>query len=302
MTTTSFEPSRAAPLDDVMLAMDVVDTLRHQESLVARELGDESRASDLLDRLRRVYAAQGIEVPDRILSEGVAALREGRFTYTPPADSWAVRWARVYVRRAAYGRALLALVAIAVVVALAYRAAVVVPRQELVADLERAQARVVGIAEVDAAVVRADASTSAARAALDAGDLRTARAALAEVEALAAELELAYRLEIVARPNETTGVWRIPDANESARNYYLIVEAVDADGRVLARPIRSEETGAINTVRRWGLRVDEATFERVVADKLDDGIVQDHVFGEKRAGELEVRYRFATTGGAITSW
>ena len=109
MTTTSFEPSRAAPLDDVMLAMDVVDTLRHQESLVARELGDESRASDLLDRLRRVYAAQGIEVPDRILSEGVAALREGRFTYAPPADSWSVRWARAYVRRGAYGRALLAL-------------------------------------------------------------------------------------------------------------------------------------------------------------------------------------------------
>jgi hypothetical protein len=135
-----------------------------------------------------------------------------------------------------------------------------------------------------------------------AGDLPTARTALADLEALVAELEVAYRLEIVARPNETTGVWRIPDANESARNYYLIVEAVDPDGRVLARPVRSEETGTTSVVRRWGLRVDEATFERVVADKLDDGIVQDYVFGEKRAGELEPSYRFATTGGAITSW
>ena len=116
-----------------------------------------------------------------------------------------------------------------------------------------------------------------------------------------AELELAYRLEIVARPNETTGVWRIPDANESARNYYLIVEAVDPDGRVLERAIRSEETGTTSTVRRWGLRVDEATFEQVVADKLDDGIVQS-TCSARSDGRLDVRYRFATTGGAITSW
>ncbi|MFN2322532.1 MAG: DUF6384 family protein [Trueperaceae bacterium] len=300
--TTAYEPSRAAPLDDVMLAMDVVDTLRHQDSLVARELGEGEREADLLERLRKIYAAQGIEVPDRILHEGVAALREGRFAYTPPADSWSVRWARVYVRRGAYGRALLALLVVVAVVVVAYRAAVIAPREALVADLGRAQARVVEVAEVDAAVAQAEALGATGRAAMAARDLPTARTALADLEALVAELEAAYRLEIVARPNATTGVWRIPDANESARNYYLIVEAVDPDGRVIARPVRSEETGTTSTVRRWGVRVDEATFERVVADKQDDGIVQDYVFGEKRAGELEPTYRFATTGGAITSW
>ena len=31
------------PLDEVMLAMDVVDTLRHRELLVARELAAEDR-------------------------------------------------------------------------------------------------------------------------------------------------------------------------------------------------------------------------------------------------------------------
>lgn len=300
--TTAFEPSKGAPLDDVMLAMDVVDTLRHQAALVERELGDGDREADLLDRLRRLYAAQGIDVPDRILNEGVAALREGRFTYVPPADSWSVRWARVYVRRGRYLRALLVLLAVAAVVVLAYRAAVVAPREALVADLGRAEARVVEVARVDAAIARAEALGAAGRAAMAAGDAPNARAALADLEALLAELEVAYRLEIVARPNETTGFWRIPDANEAARNYYLVVEAVAPDGRVLARSIRSEETGATSTVRRWGLRVDEATFERVVADKLDDGIVQDNVFGEKRAGELDERYRFPTTGGAITSW
>ena len=33
----------SAPLDDIMLAMDVVDTLRHREHLVARELAEDAR-------------------------------------------------------------------------------------------------------------------------------------------------------------------------------------------------------------------------------------------------------------------
>jgi hypothetical protein len=62
------------PLDEVMLAMDVVDTLRRRERLVQRELDVGGREEDLKGRLRKIYAAQGIDVPDRILEEGVAAL------------------------------------------------------------------------------------------------------------------------------------------------------------------------------------------------------------------------------------
>src|SRR3712207_8628772 len=47
------KPSRS--LDEVMLAMDVVDTLRHQESLVNRELSEEDRDAQLLQRLRDIY-------------------------------------------------------------------------------------------------------------------------------------------------------------------------------------------------------------------------------------------------------
>ena len=65
-----------APLDDVMLAMDVVDTLRHEQNLVARELGATAREAELIERLRKIYHDQGIEVPDHILKEGVKALAE----------------------------------------------------------------------------------------------------------------------------------------------------------------------------------------------------------------------------------
>jgi hypothetical protein len=36
------------PLDDVMLAMDVVDTLRHQRKVVTRELDETNRDQQLL--------------------------------------------------------------------------------------------------------------------------------------------------------------------------------------------------------------------------------------------------------------
>ena len=59
-------PSQPQTLDDVMIAMDVVDTLRHREDLVRRELNEEGRESELIARLRQIYRDQGIEVPDHV--------------------------------------------------------------------------------------------------------------------------------------------------------------------------------------------------------------------------------------------
>ena len=82
-----------APLDELMLAMDVVDTLRHKELVLARELQAEDRDEDLVERLREIYTGQGIVVTDEILQQGVKALREERFVYRPPArERSAARW------------------------------------------------------------------------------------------------------------------------------------------------------------------------------------------------------------------
>src|SRR5215470_12737122 len=104
-------------LDEVMLAMDVVDTLRHQEDLVEKELGQENRDEALKARLRQLYEGQGLEVSDHILDEGIQALRESRFVYTPPPPSFARTMARLWVRRASIakvGVVVLALAAAAV--------------------------------------------------------------------------------------------------------------------------------------------------------------------------------------------
>jgi hypothetical protein len=115
-------------------------------------------------------------------------------------------------------------------------------------------------------------------------------------------LQQQYQVRIVSRPGQRSGVYRVPRNNSGARNFYLIVEAIAPDGMPLALPIRSEEDGRVRLVRSWGLRVDESTYDKVAADKRDDGIIEDDVIGAKRRGELKPEYSIATTGAAITRW
>ncbi len=57
-------------LDEVMLAMDVVDTLRHEQLLVERELASDERDQALIEKVKRMYAAQGLEVSDEVIAAG----------------------------------------------------------------------------------------------------------------------------------------------------------------------------------------------------------------------------------------
>ena len=118
-------------------------------------------------------------------------------------------------------------------------------------------------------------------AALRADDSETAEQAIEKLDDLKGLLEQEYVVQIVNRPGEPSGVWRIPYVNEQARNYYLIVEAVASSGESLSVPVYNEETGKTDKVKTWGIRVDESTFEAVRRDKQDDGIIQNDRFGEK---------------------
>jgi hypothetical protein len=290
------------PLDDVMLAMDVVDTLRHRQHLVAEELQGPERDEALVARLQQVYAAQGIAVDERTLREGVTALREDRFAYRPPPDTPAVRWARVYAQRRLWARRAV-LVAVALLVAWgAFWATTVAPRERLLASIEGSEATIAAIVREEGARAEASERALRARSAAQAGDLGTARTELAALEDLQARLERSYSLVIAFGRDVVSGVWRIPEGRESTRSYYLIVEALDDQGRRVTLPIRNEETGAVERVSTFGLRVDEATWDRVGADLEDDGIIQDRLVAVKRIGELEPEYLVGTTGGAITRW
>lgn len=306
--------SAPAPLDDVMLAMDVVDNLRHADRLVERELGAEDRDRELKERLRRLYAAQGIDVPEHILDEGVNALREDRFVYKPRPGGIGRSLALVWVRRGRILKVVAIVIGLAGAGGAAWYFGVQLPEEQRIAaeqrdlaeilpqQVARERDRILAIAKEDKAKARAQALAGEAQAAISAGDAAAARAKATELTAVRQALEKSYVLRIVSRPGQQSGVWRVPRLNPQARNYYLLVETVDDKGRPVPVVVTSQEDNQTAETSTFGIRVDERTFDRVRADKQDDGIIQNNRFGEKRVGYLEPKYDFPTPGGVILNW
>jgi hypothetical protein len=472
-------------LDRVMLAMDVVDTLRHQHQLVEAELDEDRRQQEFVERVQAIYRSQGIDVDEAMIRDGVQALRENRFVYTPPERTLSVRLAEVYVERGKWARRAAAVLACALLLwaafavplhyqrrglidgfaSRAFRLAVTAESRTRTADellirWERAHA-----ADNSVAVARllTDAASAIARAqdradtvyqeltplpeaeaypearkawddrlaaygeALDSAgaDLGTARSLLTSVDhlrslqtradvamqrlagvqlsateqagvderqrnlraaidngddaagerafelldkridfllatrqrqadtraqfaslstalagvdveadaatelaqlrttveqamaaddweragqqvgllrALVAQLDQSYELRIVSRPNDRSGIWRYEGNDRSRRSYYIVVEAIGGNGKVLSLPITSEEDQTTRTVQRFAVRVPERVYEQVKADKLDNGLIDDVVFGSKRRGAREPKFRFPVAGGYITEW
>lgn len=304
----------AGKLDDLMLAMDIVDTLRHQEQLVARELSEDRREAELVERLRLIYANQGIEVPDSVIREGVEALKESRFVYSPPRPGLGVALARLWVRRGIYGAVAGGLAGVALLAFIAREALVKAPERRareaaaaeltvvLPKNLDTAREEALAEAKVDTARAKAEQIWTDGQAALKAGDAAGARQAVAELQALRADLRQSYTLQIVSRPGQRTGVFRVPPNNPSGRNYYLIVEALDADGRPVVIPIRDEELSKTVTASAFGVRVPKSTYDAVAQDKQDDGIVQNNRLGQKARGKLDIDYTLPVQGGMISRW
>jgi len=297
-----------------MIAMDVVDTLRHRENLVARELNTEGREGELVARLRQIYRDQGIEVPDSVLAEGVKALKDSRFVYTPPPPGWKRTWLTWWVRRNTYGKRLAIAAGALAILLIGYHVLVTRPArlaeertrvevaETLPKRIRQAYADVLAVTADETAKERAAALLTDGERAIRSGD-RTAMVKIsADLAALRDEITREYTLTIVSRAGESTGVWRRPPHGSQARNYYLIVEPITQDGRKLSLPIRNEETGVTEIVAKFGVRVPETTFDAVARDKRDDGIVQKNRFGVKRRGVLAVDYQMPFEGGFITKW
>jgi len=349
-------------LNDVMLTMDVADTLRYQEQLIERELSAADMDRALIDKVRRMYEAQGIEVSEQIIAEAVAALREERFTYKPPDKDANTALARLYVKRGFWTKTVLITLALLFCGVMAYQWFVTGPAKRRQTQASRAiettwaqfrksrpaasitaagQAR---YAAAKKALAKGDIETAATetkalellatlpvqldnghkqslaaakekrareiandhyekgRTALERGNIEAAATAAKDLAHLETVLQAEYRLNIVSRPNESSGAIRIPPNNRLAQNYYIIVEAMTPDGEKVTVPITSEEDGEKRVVSKWGFRVAKDDYDRVRRDKMDDGIIQNNLFGVKKKGRLSFEYMIPTTGAAILEW
>lgn len=303
-----------APLNDVMLAMDVVDTLRHNQNLVARELDGEAREAQLIDKLRELYHQQGIEVSDAILKEGVAALSESRFVYTPPKPSLGVTLAHLYVGRK---RWLPAAFALFLMLAIGFGGYFLVWAPYRAAQLEQIRIELAEElpAQMDALYQTIFEETKVTQAADDAAEIRdrgkraaaegargAAEQAIADLTAIRDTLRREYQLRVVSRDGVKSGFWTFPEINTEATNYYVVVEAIDSSGAALSLPILNEENNQTETVNIWGIRVPESVYRAVEADKRDDGIIQRNIVGVKEFGYLDTNYLIQVLGGAVTRW
>jgi hypothetical protein len=306
------EAATAATLDETMLVTDVVDTLRHGVDMPIDTRTAEADPA-LLARLREIYRQQGIEVPESVLRAGIAAMADARFAYVPPRGP-AAALARLYVSRHRWGPAALA-ITLALVIGLGgyffgyrpYRAAQAEQaRLELAEGLPAKMDTLyqaiynetkVQSAAADAADLRDRGKDAAARS-----DRRGAEQAIADLEALRDKLEQAYSLRVVNRADVKPGFWTFPPNNSEATNYYLVVEALDPDGKVLSLPITSEDNGLTETVNHWGLRVPQSVYAAVMADREDDGTIQHDLVGIKQEGFVDVDYIVPVLGGTLARW
>lgn len=312
--TDTTAPETSQSLDEVLVAMDVVDTLRHRDRIFLREIDTEGREEDLIARLKEIYSSQGMDVPDSVIRDGVRAMADKRYEHTPARPGLMRRLALIYVTRERWWKPVAAGFAAVAVLWGGYTFGVAMPREAREAALQReltetlpgqlasAHQAVLDVAESEGALETASALLQGGLSAAREGDREAARDAVEALQTLHGDLAVSYRVRIVQAPNEFSGVFRESLADPSVNNFYLIVEAVDAAGRVIEVPITSEEDRSTRRVRRWGQRVSQAVFEEVAADKREDQIIDNAIIGEKPAGTLEPDYSIFTAGGAITEW
>ena len=296
-----------AALSDELLTMDVADTVRRTRELAAGP-------KPLAERLRAIYRQQGLDVPDTVLADGIAAADDNRFAYAAPARGLGVMLAKLYIARRTWRPAA---VAIGLILIFGLGGYYFAYRPLRLAQIEQARVDLAETlpAQMDALYYAIFEITKVQQASNDAADIRDrgkiaakagdrpgAEAAVAQLTAIRDTLQQEYQLRIVDRPDSKWGFWTFPRVNSDATNYYLVVEAIGANGSPESLPIRSEDSGRAETVTTWGLRVPEDVYRTIEADKADDGTIQHTLVGIKELGFVDPDYLIQVLGGTVTRW
>ncbi len=287
-----------------MLAMDVVDTLRHREAHLDKLVNEATDDKALLERVRRIYKAQGIDVPDRVIRDAVEALKEERFAYQPAKPGFRRKLATWYVNRRRWGKKVAGGAAAAAVIGtgvVGYNGYQGLKESGLHSHFQEVATQAAAVARTEPAKAAVSAATESARSAVALGG-DNATLAVDELERLSERITDSYTLRIVSEQGEKSAVYRFPPGRRDVRNYYLIVDALNANGKPVNVLVTSEEDNATKQTSRFGVRVTEAAFEKVKADKLDDGIIQNNIVGSKKSGALTAEYRLDSNGSAIFKW
>jgi hypothetical protein len=112
----------------------------------------------------------------------------------------------------------------------------------------------------------------------------------------------AVRYRVVDRKGEKAGFWRKRGNDDSTKEWFVIVEAVDADGKTFEVPVKSADTQQIKPVAKFALQVSERDFMRMSDELLKDKALKDPVIGNAATKTTQPTWSVATTGTMLTEW
>lgn len=331
----SADPAEALGLPELLRIMDVATALRQDRELVQQQLNHDDLKQRLRERLLAGSGVTGEAVTPAEVDAAIERYFQNRNTFAEPPRTFALTLAHLYVRRRPLARwtTVAAAAALGLWLVLGWAggsgrgsvpsaarrtAAVVAPEVERDREIANLRTAVAGSLEAlraattdPTARAEADRLSQQAEAFEHTGGLDRLRAIRAELGTLEARVNQNYTVRIVSRPGQKSGIDRyFTDADgRRVSGYYLIVEAVAADGRVLPRPVRNIETGRTEEVSAWAERVPKEVYDRIAADKRKDGIVDEDVFAVKPRGQLDERITLPGPDGPplsrlgqITQW
>jgi hypothetical protein len=175
------------------------------------------------------------------------------------------------------------------------------------AKFQAAAAAAREIAADDVARASVDQVVKLGRLHHEAQNLERLRMARSELDEVATRLAEEYTVTIVDRPGVKSGFERLYNGRVSG--YYLVVEALDRNGNALRRSIVNTETKSRDMVTMWGEEVELDVFERIVADKQKDGVVDENVVAKKVRGIMSEEFvlddgrgKPIAKGRRVTKW
>lgn len=294
-------------LNEMLQILDVARAIREEQLTVDQQFQIEETRAKIRDRLLASARVAGEQVTEAEVDTAIQLYFDNLHVYRDPPWGFGRLLAELYVRRV---RALIAgavLCCVVLIIWIAFfNSSMPWSRQSRTARqlaLAQEEARSVlleleSVAQGEQAELAVGQMASEFHALESTGDSASLRIAQQRMTSLLSDLNEQYVIQIVTGSGNDSALTREWNQDGlSSLSHYAIVEARAPGGQLLTRSIQDAETGKTQQVTRWGEQIPREVYERLKADKLSDGVLNETRFGVKRRGELGEQILLPGAGG-----
>ena len=293
-------------LHEMLRVMDVARELRNDREMAERALARDDVRRALREKLMRTAELSGDRVTEQEIDAAIETYFANRHQYEDPKFSPSVFLAHLWVRRrmilAVAGTALITLGTLWALFLSPFAPLSSARQQERVvaAALDQSSSLVQQIRAMssDPSIVEMAESLAAEARAAGRTDPTGAIQAQQQLAELHEQLSTTYSIQM-APDNDGTSLFESLQGNGELSGYYVVVQAVDSSGNVIPQNIRNAETGTTETVSRWAERIPKDVFDRLVEDKVADGVLDEIQFANKPRGRLDMEMVLPGSNGGV---